>query len=119
MVVKLINVWQETRIYSDVKVYTVNKCTDAVCTCDNKNDPYNINSDVGTNQFLKLICKKEWKCNEINVDTIHMQKTYVEHIFGKNFFNNLLLLECNGVLSNINGKQGVIYLPFPPYGPFE
>ena len=103
------------KTYTDVKVYTVNKCTDALCTCDNKNDPYNINSDVGTNQFLKLLRKKEWSFNEVYVDTIRMQKTYVEHNFGKNFFNNLLLLERNGILKKINGREGVIYLPFNPH----
>ena len=73
------------KTYPQVKVFTVNKCTDAVRSCDNDNDPYNINCDVGTNQFLKLLSKKQWKFNEIYVDTIRMQKIYVEHNFSKFF----------------------------------
>ena len=73
------------KTYPFAKVFTVNKCTDAVRSCDNENDPYNINCDVGTNQFLKLVSKKSWKFNEIYVDTIRMQKIYVEHNFSKKF----------------------------------
>ena len=42
-------------IYPKVKVFTVNKCTDTLRLCDNNSDPYNINSDVCTNQFRGLI----------------------------------------------------------------
>ena len=43
--------------YPNTKVYTVNKCTDLVQTVDNETDPTNINSDVGTSLFLKLVKK--------------------------------------------------------------
>ena len=58
------------KTYSNVKVYTVNKCTDAMRMCDNDNDPFNISCDVGTHQFLKLIDKKSWQFGEIYLDTI-------------------------------------------------
>ena len=42
-------------LYPNVKVFTVNKCQDTLRTCDNNSDPYNINCDVCTNQFIKLL----------------------------------------------------------------
>ena len=77
------------KTYPNVKVYTVNKCTDAVRSIDDDNDAYNINCDVGTNQFIKLMKRKKWKFHEIYVDTIRMPKTYVEHNFGKIFLITL------------------------------
>ena len=103
------------KTYPHVKVFTVNKCTDAVRSCDNDNDPYNINCDVGTNQFVKLLSKKGWKFNEIYVDTIRMQKIYVEHNFSKNFFNNLVRLKKLNIIGVEDEIKGVVYLPFNPH----
>ena len=103
------------KTYDNVKVYTVNKCTDAVRTCDNDNDPFNINCDVGTNQFLKLVNKKSWTFSEIYVDTIRMQKIYVQHNFSRNFFNNLATLKSLNIIVGKDGEPGIIYLPFNPH----
>ena len=78
------------QMYSDVKVFTVNKCTDTLRLCDNDIDPFNISCDVGTHQFMKLIQNKSWKFHEIYLDTIQMPKIYLEHNFG-NFFSIILL----------------------------
>ena len=88
---------------------------DAVRTCDNETDPFNISCDVGTHQFLKLIKKKSWQIHEIYVDTIQMQKTYVEHNFGKNFFNNLAELISAKILVDNEKDLCKIYLPFNPH----
>ena len=85
-------------IYPKVKVFTVNKCTDTLRLCDNNSDPYNINSDVCTNQFRGLIRSKKWSFNEIYLDTIRMYPQYVEHCFGKNFFSTLCLMKSENVL---------------------
>ena len=44
--------------YPNTNIYTVNRCSDIMRLVDNETDPYNINSDVGTHQFLQLIEKK-------------------------------------------------------------
>ena len=103
------------KTYSNVKVYTINKCTDAMRMCDNDNDPFNISCDVGTHRFLKLIAKKSWQFGEIYLDTIRMQKTYVEHNFGKNFFNNLATLRMKDIVVDDDDRKGCIYLPFNPH----
>jgi len=46
------------KTYPIVKVFTVNRCSNILRSCDNLNDPYNINTDVCTSQFMQLIYKK-------------------------------------------------------------
>ena len=92
----------------------MNKCTDLLRSVDNETDPTNMNADVGTSQFLKLVYKKSWKFKEIYLDTIRMNKSYVERNFGRNFFNNLAEMKTNGVLENDEDIGCKIYLPFTP-----
>ena len=101
--------------YPKVKVFTVNKCTDTLRLCDNTSDPYNINSDVCTNQFRGLIRDKNWSFNEIYLDTIRMYPQYVEHCFGKKFFSTLCLMKSENVLVDEKDNNGKIYLPFIPH----
>ena len=100
------------KMYPDVKVFTVNKCEDMLRSCDNITDPYNINCNVCTNQFIKLLKLKSWKFNEIYVDTIRMNKSYVEHNFGKNFFTKLIEMKRSNILIDTADKSAKIYLPF-------
>ena len=44
--------------YPDVKVFTVNKCEDHMRICDNDTNPTNVNSNVGSSQFISLLNKK-------------------------------------------------------------
>ena len=101
--------------YPNVKIYTVNRCTDIVRLVDNDTDPYNINSDVGTSQFIKLLKKKHWTFTEVYLDTIRMNKSYVEYNFGKNFFNNLVSMRTNGILIDGIDRSCKIYLQFTPH----
>ena len=97
--------------YPNVKVYTANKCTDFVRTVDNDKDPFNINSDVCTNQFMRLLIKKKWRFNEIYMDTIRMYPSYVEKNWAI-FLNKLAEMKFSDVLYNDGNKLGKIYLPF-------
>ena len=98
--------------YPAVKVYTVNKCEDLLRSCDNDKDLYNVSCNVCTNQFLKLLKMKCWQFNEIYVDTIRMNKSYVEHNFGKNFFNTLNQMKVSNILVDNEDQPAKIYLPF-------
>ena len=60
--------------FPNVKVYTVNKCMDIMCTCDNDNDPTNINCDVQTRHFHMTLKERKWSFNEVYVDIFRMQK---------------------------------------------
>ena len=93
----------------------MNKCTDAIRSCENETDSRNINSNVCTRHFTKLLKEKGWKFNEVYVDTVRMQKTYVADNFGKNFFDTLCTMAGEGLLGNTLDCKGKVYLPFNPH----
>ena len=102
-------------MYSNVEIYTVNKCEDQLRTCNNEEDPYNISCNVCNHRLPKLISKKMWTFNEIYVDTFRMQKSYVHDNFSKNFFINLGTMAAQNILKGMNGMMGKVYLPFQPH----
>ena len=59
--------------------------------------------------------RKSWTFSEIYVDTIRMQKIYVQHNFSRNFFNNLATLKSLNIIVGKDGEPGIIYLPFNPH----
>ena len=103
------------KAYSNVKVFTVNKCTDALRACENETDLNNISCDVCSRRFTSLLKTKAWTFHEVYVDTVRMQKTYVADNFGKNFFVNLCAMAKEGMLVNTMDTRGKVYLPFNPH----
>ena len=103
------------KTYPTVKVFTVNKCEDHLCQCDNDKDPFNINKDVCTSQFMHLIRSKKWKFHEIYVDDIRMNKSYVETNFGKKNFSNLVEMMQSNIIVDEKNNPGKVYLPFNPH----